>query len=213
MLNHRLTTILALLLAQTTTADEPPFRPLVEGDDVRQFSLVKLGPDSMTIRDGEIRLSGRPFGYFATKPAYHNYVLRFEWMYERPEGLGSDAAFRGNSGVLVHIREPHKVWPACVEVQLLNADVGDTFAIPPSTFRGRTDVDAQKRAVKPIGEWNATEITCRDGSIVVTVNGVEVARGTGANPDGGPIGWQSEGSPVRFRRIEIRAFDIGKGGG
>ena len=29
-------------------------------------------------------------------------------------------------------------------------------------------------------------------------------RGTRAEPDHGPIGWQSEGSPIRFREMKIR---------
>ena len=41
-------------------------------------------------------------------------------------------------------------------------------------------------------------------TVFVTINGVEVARGTGARPDHGPIGWLSEGAPIRFRKVEIR---------
>ena len=68
----------------------------------------------MSIHDGEVRVSGKPDGYFATRDSYRNYVLRFEWMYERPSGLSSDASFRGNSGLLIHIAGPHKVWPVCI---------------------------------------------------------------------------------------------------
>ena len=45
-------------------------------------------------------------GYFATKESFKNYVLKFEGMYERPEGLEADATFRGNSGLLIHSTPP-----------------------------------------------------------------------------------------------------------
>jgi hypothetical protein len=180
--------------------------PLVSGDDPAQFTLVGIGPKTVSIQGGEVRVTGTPNGYFATKAAYKNYVLRFDWMYERPEGLKSDASFRGNSGLLLHIGS-HKIWPEAIEVQLMNADAGNTFGIRPAHFDGRKDAGAQKKAIRPVGEWNATEVTSRDGALVVRINGIEVARGQGARPDHGPIGWQSEGAPIRFRNVMIKTLD------
>jgi hypothetical protein len=119
--------------------------------------------------------------------------LTFDWRYERPEDLASDAQFRGNSGLLVHIAQPHKVWPRCVEIQLMNADAGHIFAIGGAKFQGRKDAAAQRTAIKTVGEWNHEEVTCRDGAISCEINGSLVDKGTGAMPDRGPIGWQSEG--------------------
>jgi len=50
-------------------------------------------------------------------------------------------------------------------------------------------------------------VTCEDGSIVCKINGIEVARGTGAQPDRGQIGWQSEGWPIQFRNLRIKTLD------
>jgi hypothetical protein len=198
---------LALLALGLASAAAPRgFVPLVEGDDPRQFVLVGIGPEAIKVAGGEIRLSGRPHGYFATKRSYKNYVLRFEWMYERPQGLESDAQFDGNSGLLVHIAGPHKVWPKCIEVQLMNADAGDIFALG-GRFRGRPDAEARARAMKPVGQWNQQEVTARDATIVCKINAVEVARGDGAVPDSGQIGWQSEGCPIRFRNLMIQPLD------
>jgi len=180
---------------------------LVKGEDPSQFELVAIGPDTIAIHDGEIRVSGRPNGYFATKQSYRNYRLAFDWMYERPEGLESDARFRGNSGLLVHIEPPHKVWPKCIEVQLMNADAGHSFAIQGAKFQGTQDAEAQRKAIKPVGQWNHEEVTCRDGAITCLINGTAVSRGTGATPDHGPIGWQSEGAPIRFRNLTIEELD------
>jgi hypothetical protein len=181
--------------------------PLVRGEDPKQFELVGIGPDALKIEDGEVRVSGRPDGYFATKEGYKNYVLTFEWMYERPSDLESDAKFKGNSGVLLHIASPHKVWPKCIEAQLMNADAGHLIVVSGAKFQGKKDAAAQKRAIKPVGQWNRQEVTCRDGRITCKINGIEVSSGTGGTPDHGPIGWQSEGAPIRFRSLKIKALD------
>jgi hypothetical protein len=199
-----LAALAALGLAAPAAAAE--FVPLVKGDDPKQFELVALGPQTIQIVDGVIHVSGRPNGYFATKDRYKNYILKFDWMYERPENLRSDAQFDGNSGLLVHIDGPHKVWPRCIEVQLANSDAGNIFALG-GRFQGKKDAAAQKKAIKPVGQWNQEEVTCRDGKITCTINGIEVATGTGAVPDSGSIGWQSEGRPIRFRNLLIKKLD------
>jgi hypothetical protein len=184
-------------------ADE--FVPLLKGRDGGDFELVGIVPETLAFaNDGEVRISGKPKGYFATRANYTDYDLRFEWMYERPDDLLDDARFRGNGGVLLHIQPPHKVWPRCVEVQLMNADAGDILPLVGATCRTARDPAAQKRAVKPVGQWNQAEIGCHEGAIVCRINGIEVARGTECDPKGGAIGWQSEGTPIRLRKIRIK---------
>ncbi len=197
---------LALVCLLPLLLGPPEAVPLLRGDDPSQFELINIGADSIAIADGEIRLIGKPLGYFATKREYEDYVLTFEWKFDRPEGLKSDDEFRGNSGVLLHVARPHKVWPRSVEVQLAQADPGALFTFGDATLRGQVDDAAQKAAIRPVGEWNRAEITCRAGSIVCVLNGVEVARGEKAEPDRGAIAWQSEGKPVRFRDIRIRVL-------
>ena len=189
-------------------ADEKDFTPLVRGTDPEQFELVGFGSDTITISDdGEVSLSGKPNGYFATKEAYENYTLRFEWKYDRPSDLNDDATFDGNSGVLLHIREPHKAWPACIEAQLMNSDAGHLFGIAGGKFNSKRS-DSERRegqkAIKPVGEWNQMEIVSRDGTIRCSINGALIDEGDGAQPAEGPIGWQSEGRPIRFRNLRIR---------
>jgi hypothetical protein len=188
------------------------FQPLLKGDDPRQFELVGIGPETLKISDGVVEVSGKPYGYLATRDRYRNYILKFDWMYDRPSGLDDDARFPGNSGLLIHVQEPRVVWPRCVQVQLMNTDAGHTFAFGGARFRNDPDADArrsmaQKRAIKPVGQWNEMEVLCQNGAIRCTINGVEVDRGTGADPDSGFIAWQSEGSPIRFRNLRIKPLD------
>jgi hypothetical protein len=187
---------------------EKDFIPLVSGADPQQFQLIGFGRETITVSEaGEVALSGNPSGYFATREQFGDYVLRFDWKYDRPADLKEDAAFDGNSGVLLHIAEPHKVWPLCIEAQLMNRDAGHLFAIGGGKFSSRRSDEqrreAQQKAVKPVGEWNSEEIVCRNGTIRVSINGTLIDEGEGAEPSKGPIGWQSEGRPIRFRNLRI----------
>ena len=192
--------------------DEEGFTPLVEGTDPGQFQLVGIDAETISIgEDGVVSLTGEPNGYFATKDSYGDYVLRFDWMYERPEDLEDPSEFRGNSGLLVHIQGEHKVWPQCVEVQLQNRDAGHIFAIQGAQFTSaRTDEqrrELQRSAILPPGEWNSEEVTCRGDRITCVLNDVEIDTGEGAEPSSGQIGWQSEGRPIKFRNLRIKPLD------
>jgi hypothetical protein len=192
------------LLTVVAVAADDGFVSLVKGDDPAQFDLVGIGPDTLKIVDGEIRVSGKPNGYFATKEVYRNFVLKFDWMYERPANFAPGDRFRGNSGLLIHVQKPHKVWPKSIEVQLANSDAGHIFAINGSNFTGKKDPAAQKKAIKPVGEWNEEEVTCQDGKVTCKLNGIEVDSGQGADPDSGYLAWQSEGGAIRFRNLRIK---------
>jgi hypothetical protein len=205
----RTLTTLGLVLATIEfgahIVDDP--EPLVRGEDPAQFELVGIGPESIKISDGEIRISGKPEGYIATKKEYSDYVLRFEWKYERPESLKSDADFQSNSGLLLHIQGPLKVWPKSVEFQLANHEVGQIYPIDGATFEGKWDREAAKKATRPVGEWNVEEVSSRAGELICTLNGVVVTRGENASPASGRIGWQSEGVPIRLRKLTIRPLN------
>lgn len=65
-------------------------------------------------------------------------------------------------------------------------------------FRGADEVE------KPAGEWNRVEVIADGRSFLHLLNGVEVNKGTGADPARGKILFQSEGAEIFYRRIEIR---------
>src|SRR5262249_28588435 len=153
---------------------------------------------TFTVKEAVIVVTGHPNGYFYTDKGYKNYVLRFDWRYKRPKGLTDDSKFPGNSGCLVHIQPPHKVWPKCVEVQGMNRDHGMIFAIMGAKGKYKFDRVAKDKATKPVGEWNTTEVICRDGMITSKINGTQVATGTGELTEG-PIGFQSEGAEIHFK--------------
>ncbi|MCG2583935.1 DUF1080 domain-containing protein [Massilia sp. TS11] len=159
--------------------------------------------------DGVIVASGKPLGFLASRASYRNYRMHVEWRWtEKP----------GNSGVLLHIVGGPKdgAWPLSQQVQTKFGFAGDLLSMAGASFNepltsapGTTRIKARTGAnsEKPAGEWNSTDIVCRDGSIEVSVNGVPQNRVTGASPDSGRVGIQFEGTPFELRRIEITPLD------
>jgi len=153
-----------------------------------------------SVRDGKIVCTGRPSGYIRTEADYADYRLHVEW---RWPGKG------GNSGVLVHMSGPDKVWPKSIECQLMSGSAGDFFVIGGTDFKehkgqkGRRTPKAAKSSEKPLGQWNSYDIVCKGGSILPYVNGVLQNTATEATVRCGKICLQSEGRPIEFRNVYV----------
>lgn len=155
-----------------------------------------------SIKDGVIRCKGKPHGYIRTEADYADYIIHVEWRW---------TARPGNSGVLVQMQLPDKVWPKCIECQLESGNAGDFWLVGKTEIDGHRNYSEQFYNVKKLkpasektpGEWNTYEIICRDGCIVPIVNGVIQNVATGASVTSGKICLQSEGAPIEFRNIYL----------
>lgn len=189
------------------------FKPLFNGKDMSGWKFYldpkKGGKDAdplktFVVEEGEIQVTGFPFGYFYTDKPYKNYVLRYTWQYPKDQ----PAKTTMNSGCLMHIQEPHKIWPHSVEPQVRYMDHGKFFFIgfpKGAATEQNFDEKAQKKALKESHEWNTTEVTSKDGHIEVRINGTLV--NTGKSPlMSGPIGFQSEGARIHFKEISIKTM-------
>lgn len=201
---------MTLISAQEKKGDAG-FTPLFNGKDLNGWKFVVGGKDgeagkTFTVKDGEVVISGKPAGYMLTDKSYKNYIIRFDWKYVRPEKLDDEETFRGNSGLLIHIQglPPKGSWPVSIEIQGMNRDHGKLINV--SGAKGgpyKFDAAALKKVRKPVGEWNTTEVTVKDGQMNVKVNGVEVDSGKTALTEG-PIGLQSEGAEIHFKNIMVK---------
>jgi hypothetical protein len=180
------------------------FVRVFNGTDLAGLQFAGVTKDAFQVEDGVLICKGSPAGYWYTDKSYKNYILRFDWRYKRPDGLDKDSDFKGNSGYLIHITGDHKVWPKCVEVQGMNADAGNIFAIGGAKITGKKDAEVQKAAINPVGEWNRMEITSVNGTLISRVNGQVVSFGTNGDLMSGPIGFQSEGAEIHWRNVRIR---------
>jgi hypothetical protein len=159
-----------------------------------------------SVRDGVLRCTGKPAGYIVTKKKdFENYVLTVEW---RWPGEG------GNNGVLIHTTKPGAigVWPKSLEVQLGSGNAGDFWVIGTEIDVENEDQRREDRrhlnltddSEKPLGEWNRMVVTCRGDEVVVKVNGDLVNHATNSSETKGAVALQSEGTPIEFRKVELR---------
>jgi hypothetical protein len=183
------------------STDEPGFKPLFNGKDLTGWKF-KVGGDAspektFTVKEGVIVVSGHPNGYFYTDKSYKNFILRFDWRYPKEAG---------NSGCLVYIQPPQKVWPTCIEVQGLYRDHGLIMTVGAAKGKFKFDREAQKKALRPHQEWQTTEVVSQDGMLTSKVNGAQVDSGK-SNLTEGQIGFQSEGVEIQFKNIRIKVMD------
>jgi hypothetical protein len=174
------------------------FVPYQNHDVTKTWSVV----------DGMIRCEGKPNGYMRTEKDYANYLLHVEWRW--PEK-------GGNSGVLIHNSGEDVVWPKSLECQLASGNAGDFWAIDGVEFKehaeagqrvsGRRTVKLKSSSEKPVGQWNAYDIVCKDNWVVVLVNGVLQNVATNCSEKSGRICLQSEGTPIEFRNIYIEPLE------
>lgn len=225
-MRHFLT--LASILFTSISAYAEDFTPLFNRKDFTGWhayarpSTDDPKPDAWKTWKAEIgivKCTGKPNGFLATEKEYENYTLKVKWRYS------ADALTkvkRPNSGVLIHINGPDKVWPLSLEIQLANGDAGDIWLqedvdkkFPTlDVEKSRHDPKQSRRFIrmggiekkydKPLGVWNQYEITCKDGAITVSVNGVLANEAKNGSLKKGRIGFQAEGIDVEFKEIEIK---------
>ncbi|MHC4225793.1 MAG: 3-keto-disaccharide hydrolase [Planctomycetota bacterium] len=180
---------------------------LFNGRDLEGWHIWLEDPDAnpksvWKVRDGEIWCTGNPTGFLRTKEEYSNYKLVLEWRW--PEKSG-------NSGVLLHMGGEEKVWPLCMEAQLMHKRAGDLIGMGYTFNENKAKKGGfisytphmSDPSEKELGEWNKYEITCKGGTIEATINGRLQNKATGVNIDKGYIGLQSEGVPIVFRNIKL----------
>lgn len=201
-----------IIIGKKKGATGDGFQPLFNGSNLNGWKIVlkddKGDPaKAFIVKDGEVQVPGDPWGYFYTEKSYKNYVIRYSWTFPKDQPEKTTM----NTGLLLHIQEPHKVWPKSVEPQGRYKDHGKIYF--PGWEKGTAPTDttfdeaAQKKALKASHEWNTTETIVRgDGAISVSINGIPVATGKSALTSG-PIGFQSEGSRIHFKDIKIKMLD------
>jgi hypothetical protein len=164
-----------------------------------------VSPDAVwTIPEpGILRCRGTPAGYIRTESDHEDFILELDWRFpdkERP----------GNSGVLLRMHGPDKVWPKSIEAQLLHRQAGDIWNIDAvdmevdaSRTNGRHTSRIYPSNEKPLGEWNHYRITLDRGHLTLEVNGQIQNTASWCAQIPGKICLQSEGAPIEFRNIRL----------
>lgn len=188
---------------------------LFNGQDLDNWNIIVDSPDGepkdlFYVEDGILNTLGDPFGYIRTKESYSNFKLHVEW---RWPGEPS------NSGVLLNVQGEDIIFPHCVEAQLMNGRAGDvvlmgkgaaitirdsSYLVTSEERRYLSIPKFEESSEKPAGEWNTYDITLKDGSLELYVNGVLQNSGTDMSLTEGNIALQSEGGPLQIRNFYLQ---------
>ncbi len=189
--------LLGLGLQATQGTAAPKKKGFVTLKSLKKDVFVAAGDaKSWKVNGDVIECNGKPNGYICTKKSYSNYILSFEFRYPKQ---------KGNSGVLNYISGDHKIWPACVEVQGHYDNLAMIFAMGGAKGpRNNGDKAAREKSRKPHTEWNSLEITSKNGVLSAKLNGTLIGKAGPYVVQKGPIGLQSEGAPIHFRKIRIK---------
>lgn len=166
-----------------------------------------------TVDDKMIHVSGKYFGYIATKQEYENFHLSLEFKWGVAKHPPRQNRKR-DSGILYYFSSStrDKIWPRSIECQIQEGDCGDFWLVDSTSLivNGKLYPPTNNQQViktsdqeKPYGEWNTIEVICKNGKCTHIVNGVVVNEGTNANVREGKIALQSEGAEVFYRNIKI----------
>lgn len=158
-----------------------------------------------SLHDGVLRLDAKPSAYLRTTQSFSHYRLHLEWRWPNRDVPSP------NSGLIIHLNGPDRIWPDGYEVQLKGGLAGEIVAfrqdLPGGVVSPRDGLKRTRRAQpsseKPLGEWNAAEIVCRGDSLEIIVNDVRQNRVENLPVSSGAVALQSEGFPIEFRHLWI----------
>jgi hypothetical protein len=168
------------------------------------------------VKDGELHVRGKDFGYLATEQEYANFHLRAEYRWGQAQWPPRETGKR-DSGILYHFAKGAEdiVWPMSIECQVQEGDTGDVWFV-------KTDGQSENRSEqawgmkhvfkqgdfeKPHGEWNIVEVVAIGDRFEHYVNGHLVVVGTHASVQRGRILLQSEGAEVSYRSVTLTPLD------
>jgi Domain of Unknown Function (DUF1080) len=199
---------------QTASAPKSATVDLFDGRDFTGWTFFmrsNSAPEkTWSITNGVIHCTGKPSGYLRTKKHFHDFLLTVEWRFVKV------ARHADNTGVLVNMQLPDKVWPKCIECQGQDHKQGDFWLHSGAAAAGHRG-DGKKSISAPMsvppnekspGEWNTYQVITSGNTVEIIVNGKSMNKITGCNPSSGFIGIQSEGAEIEIRKIQLEPLSI-----
>ena len=154
------------------------------------------------VTNGVIHCNGSAIGYLRTKQSYSNCVVTVEWRFIKP----------GNTGVLVDMQLPDKVWPTNIQNQGKSGRQGDLFVMAGAECKEHLALgkDANTPVAlrgepneKAVGEWNTNVTVCAGNDVKAIINGKLLNEITECTVASGFVGIQSEGADFEIRKMYL----------
>ena len=166
-------------------------------------NLHEVNPWKMNAMTGTLLCKGKGAGHemLLFNHPEKNGIFHVEWRFSRVEG-GKGY----NSGVYVRNSADGKVWH---QAQVGDRNVGYIFGntlVDGKPKRFNTGQKGTQRG-KPAGEWNTYEITCKDKSIKLWINGFVTAELKDCQVPKGYVGLEAEGWDIEFRNVKFKTLE------
>ncbi|MFC1498367.1 family 16 glycoside hydrolase, partial [Verrucomicrobiota bacterium] len=190
---------------------EKGFTSLFNGKDLTGWTGSAVKRKGYKVENG-VLICDKGRGTFRTEKEYSDFVLHFEFKLTpgANNGLGIRTPAEGNAAY------------AGMELQILDNTAEKYSKLKPYQYHGSIYgvVPAKRGYLKPVGEWNAQEVSARGNQIKVVLNGETIvdadiaAASINGTMDGkehpgllcktGYISFLSHASHVEFRNIRIK---------
>lgn len=186
---------------------------------ISDFATVKPG--------GVIEMNPTLHGALMTEKDYHNYTLHAEWRWVDPKARNNSGVFlrtrppfawdweNGENArvYMVQLQPPNSgdVWVLGYNESKLTTDrarsykpFGDLEVVQAQGGHHRRHLKMKDaNTEKPVGEWNAADVTIDGKKITVRINGELVNEGTNLVDLPGRVGLESEFGPIQFRNLRL----------
>lgn len=181
--------IAALFIGPNASAQNSEgFVNLINELDLSRWNII--GNANWVIGKGVIE-SDKPYGFLVSTEVYKNLEIRAEFWAEP----------NTNSGIFIRCQNPQQLSQSnCYEINIFDSRPEQAYATG-----SIVDVAKVDPVPKASGRWNTMEIIANGSHFKVTMNGVvTVADGQDSKFTEGPIGLQSAGGIIKFRKLEIK---------
>ena len=159
-----------------------------------------------SVTNGVIHCNGSAIGYLRTEQAYSNCAVVVVWrfLYVTPK--------KNNTGVLVDMQLPDKVWPMCVQNQGKSGRQGDFFVMAGAECKEHLALGKDANtpvaftgpsAENPVGQWDTNVTVCAGNDVKALINGKFMNEITECTVSSGFVGIQSEGADFEIRKMYL----------
>jgi hypothetical protein len=169
--------VLAFALFQTTNAQVPKgFKAIFDGQTTsgwHTYGKTTVGT-AWKVEDGVLHFDPTAAkngqgGDLVTNLEYTNFHLKLEWK----------VAPNANSGIIFYVKEDIKkyknTYETGLEMQVLDNDGHPDGKIEKHRAGNLYDlIKGTSEPVKPVGEWNAVDLVCKNGKLTFVLNGVTI---------------------------------------
>ena len=130
---------------------------------------------------------------------FSNFIFHVEWKFEKIDGEP-----KYNSGVYVRNNADGTIWH---QGQTGDGSGGYLFGkslVNGDPVRSSTKDQMAENPVKPAGEWNTFDITCKGSTLSMVANGTQTVVWEDCEVSQGFVGLEAEGYAVEFRNLRIK---------